>query len=71
MITMAFGLSAFAAPIEVDNYGFEDPVLGAGGWISNDLAPEDLGWQSPAEPNLGDRFVEFIGGFFSEGNQHI
>ncbi len=63
-----------AAPIEVNNHSFETPALGAGGW-TNDLppttGPDDPQWQDPPNPVTGNRFIEFIGGFFSEGNQHI
>ncbi|MEM7386178.1 MAG: hypothetical protein AAF514_14650, partial [Verrucomicrobiota bacterium] len=71
---ISLSLSALAAPIPVSNHSFEEPALGAGGW--NNQLPEigganDPGWIGREGSNNGDSFIEFIGGFFSEGNQHI
>ena len=67
---------AFAAPVAVNNRSFENRALGAGGW-TNDLNDptlndfDDPDWIGQAGPNSGNAFVEFIGGFKSEGNQHV
>lgn len=64
-----------AAPIEVKNFSFEAPKLGSGGWTNNiqdgTLGPDDPQWNGRAGNNNGDTFIEYIGGFRSEGNQHI
>lgn len=61
-----FAASVNADQIAVKNASFEvsDPVLAAGGW-TNTLSD----WDGPA--NAGDAFIEYIGGFSSEGNNHI
>ena len=67
--------SAVAAPIEVNNHSFERPALGAGGWNNNlpdpDASAGDPDWLGRDGANSGSAFIEFIGGFFSEGNQHV
>ena len=71
---LILGLSSYAAPIEVGNHSFQLPELPTAGgntWI-NDLPP----LEDPASPQwivseTGDQFVELIGGFFDEGDQHI
>ena len=74
LVLLSGGISALAAPIAVNNHSFEEPALGAGGW-TNDLpvstGEDDPQWTDPVDGNTGNRFVEFIGGFFSEGNQHV
>ena len=64
-----------AAPIEVKNFSFENPKLGSGGWTNNivdpNLGPEDPQWNGRDGNNNGNTFIEYIGGFKSEGNQHI
>lgn len=70
---IVFASWAHAAPIEVNNHSFEQPPLGAGGW-SNDLpvaGGDNDQWTDPIDGTPGNRFIEYIGGFFSEGNQHI
>ncbi len=65
-------LPAMAAPIEVTNHSFEEPALNAGGWTNT--LPDGAAnseWQDPEGFTAGNRFIEFIGGFFSVGNQHI
>ena len=74
VVALAATERAQATPIPASNHTFETPALGAGGW-SNDLPVsaglEDPQWLDPETPTNGNRFIEFIGGFFSEGTQHI
>ncbi|MCH1505482.1 MAG: hypothetical protein L7V86_18015 [Verrucomicrobiales bacterium] len=71
---LSASLSAFAAPIEVNNASFEQPPLGGGGntWTNNivdpSLAADQAQWVGT---ETGDKFIELIGGFQSEGTQHI
>ena len=68
----ALATPAFAAPVPVNNHSFENRELDAGGW-TNDLndptldATDDPDWIGQAGANSGNAFVEFIGGFRSEG----
>lgn len=55
-----------AAPIDVANADFEDPVQGAGGW-SDQLTD----WKERDGDNSNLSFIEHIAGFASTGNQHI
>ncbi|MDB2348092.1 hypothetical protein N9V84_09360 [Verrucomicrobiales bacterium] len=71
---LSASLSTFAAPIEVNNASFEQPPLGGGGntWTNNIvdplLAADQAQWVGT---ETGDKFIELIGGFQSEGTQHI
>jgi hypothetical protein len=64
-----------AAPLTVNNFSFEAPVLGSGGWTNNLLDPAlstaDPQWTGRSGNNFADTFIEYIGGFRSEGNQHV
>ncbi|MEZ5325049.1 MAG: hypothetical protein R3F19_08290 [Verrucomicrobiales bacterium] len=71
----ALTTAALAAPVPVNNHSFENRELGAGGWTNdlndptlNDIDDPDRIGQ--AGLNNGNAFVEYIGGFKSEGNQH-
>ena len=75
-MTILFGIAVLdAAPIPVNNASFEKPTLGSGGWTNNLLDPAlgatDPQWTGRDGNNDGDTFVEYIGGFRSEGNQHL
>lgn len=66
---MAFlitGLALQAAPITINNAGFEEPPQGAGGW-TNLLSD----WEERDGPDDGDSFIEDIAGFSDEGAQHL
>ncbi len=71
---LSASLSAFAAPIEINNHSFEQPPLGGGGntWTNNiedpTLAAGEAQWIGA---EVGDKFIELIGGFQAEGTQHI
>lgn len=58
--------SSWAAPISVANASFEEPVLAAGGW-SDPLTD----WSERDGEGSGNSFIEYTGGFSSEGNQHL
>jgi hypothetical protein len=74
-LAMAGVAGLHAAPITVNNFSFENPKLGSGGWTNNILDPTlgaaDPQWTGRDGNNDGDTFVEYIGGFRSEGNQHL
>jgi len=59
-------ITAGAVGVSINNHSFEADVLGAGGW--NDSIP--AGW---SDPQGGDNtnFLENIGGFASEGANHL
>ena len=65
-----------AAPLAINNHSFENRELGAGGW-TNDLNDptlinlDDPDWIGLEGANSGNAFIEYIGGFKSEGNQHV
>ncbi len=66
----------WAAPIEISNHSFETPALGANGiFWTNDLPaandPLSSHWKDPMGAGSWNRFVEYIGGFASEGVQHL
>ena len=71
VIFIFFGCGAlFGAPIELADPSFESNSGGdmtSGGW-NNDLFPD---WEGLNGSNAGEAFEEFIGGFFSEGNDHV
>ena len=59
-----------AAPIDLTDPSFELNSGGdmtAGGW-NNDLFPD---WEGLNGPNSGEAFEEYIGGFFSDGTDHV
>lgn len=62
--------AARSASVTVTNPGFEADVLAAGGW--SDATP--TGWRDPTgDAPAGDNsnFIEYIGGFVSEGVNHV
>lgn len=76
LLSFVFGVAGLhAAPIVVNNASFEQPKLAPGGWTNNLLDPglgsTDPQWTGRNGSNFGDAFVEYIGGFRSEANQHI
>ena len=72
MIVALIGLAGLqAAPVAVNNFSFEEPKLGSGGWTNNLLGATEPQWVGQAGNNNGNAFIEYIGGFRSEGNQHI
>lgn len=68
-------MTAFGAPIEVNNHSFERANYSGNNSWTNDLTdPENPGepqWQGRDGNNDGDTFIERIGGFVSEGQAHI
>ncbi|MDB4271126.1 hypothetical protein N9881_00210 [bacterium] len=65
-MTWLLPIISHAAPITVSNSGFEEPELGAGAW-SDPLAD----WSERDGDGSADAFIENIGGFSDEGNQHV
>ena len=62
--------SLFGAPINLNDPGFESNSGGdmtSGGW-NNELFPD---WEGRDGSNSGDAFEEYIGGFSSEGTDHV
>lgn len=72
---LAAGSALRAAPVTVNNFSFEWPKLGSGGWTNDlldpNLGPSDPQWRGRDGNDDGDTFAEYIGGFRSEGNQHL
>jgi hypothetical protein len=59
-----------AAPIDLTDPSFElnsGGDMAAGGW-NNDLFPD---WEGLNGSNAGEAFEEYIGGFFSDGTDHV
>ncbi|MGJ8698033.1 MAG: hypothetical protein ACSHYF_17065 [Verrucomicrobiaceae bacterium] len=59
-------LPLVAAPVSINNAGFEEPAQGPGGWV-NLLQ----GWSERDGDDSANSFIENIGGFSAEGAQHV